>query len=95
MLRDPLPLTEGKSANALFAAALDFHKTARQLGHVGISISHYSFDRLAFKALSKRFKQYHQHLEPEFAPLDHGKGSESIVVDGVGGVITVRPSRCS
>ncbi len=36
MLRDPLPLTVGKGAWAVFSVAVAFQKTARQEGHLGL-----------------------------------------------------------
>ena len=44
-IRDPLPLVHGKGADANFSAAVEFLETLRQMGHGGIAVQHYSFDR--------------------------------------------------
>jgi len=62
VLQEPLPLTNGKSAWALLSRGVDFLPTARQMGHHGISVCHYAFDRAAYSALARHFKQYHEHL---------------------------------
>ena len=59
-IRDPLPLTNGKTAQALFAAGLEFQPTLRQSGHKGLIIEHCVFDRLAYGPLSRLHKQAHQ-----------------------------------
>ena len=62
VLQDPLPMTNGKSAWALLACAIDFLPTARKMGHSGISICHYAFDRMAYSALVRHLKGYHEEL---------------------------------
>jgi hypothetical protein len=57
--RDTLPLTEGKSAWAIFAAAVDFLPTLREMGCASIAIQHVSFDRALHAPLSRRFQQHH------------------------------------
>jgi hypothetical protein len=60
VLKDPIPLTNGKSAWALYACATDFIETARVMGHTGISVCHYAFDRAAYSALARHMKHRHQ-----------------------------------
>ena len=67
LLRDPLPLTHGKGAWAMFNAGVEFFQTAREQGHLGISIAHYAFDRAAFVALQRTFHQRHAQLAPSSA----------------------------
>ena len=57
VLRDPLPLTHGKSAWAAFAAARDFLPTLTELGHYGVQIQHLVFDRALERPLSRHFQQ--------------------------------------
>lgn len=70
-LRDAVPLTEGKSAPALFAAGREHHKSLRALGHEGVAVQHYTFDRAALSALGRLFWQ---HLQ-QAAPPPGGSGS--------------------
>ena len=65
-LRGPLPLTEGKTAMAFFSVALDFVPTLRQMGHRGIAVQCYAFDRACQSALAKYFQQRHQLVAPGF-----------------------------
>eukprot|EP00974_Lingulodinium_polyedra_P026904 2594497-Lingulodinium_polyedra.AAC.1 len=44
VLRDPVPLTNGKSGDATWACARDQMLLPRDHGHVGIVVSHYAFD---------------------------------------------------
>lgn len=60
VLKDPLPLTNGKSAWALYACATNFIETARAMGHTGISVCHYAFDRAAYSALARHLRHRHQ-----------------------------------
>ena len=75
LLRDPLPLTHGKGAWALFSCAADFAKTLRQRGHRGTAIQHYTFDRAAFSALQRMCKQRHIQLAPCFGEPSEGTSS--------------------
>lgn len=61
-------LGEGKTAWALYAAGRASLPTLRELGHEGIAISHYTFDRACFSALQRSFKQTHLAL----VVSDHG-----------------------
>lgn len=59
VLRDPLPLTKGKTALALFAAGGAFLRCPQSLGHSGIVVAHYAFDRAGFSALQRLLRQKH------------------------------------
>ena len=61
-VRDPLPLVHGKGGDAIFSAAAEFLDTLRQMGHGGIAVQHYSFDRALHSCLVRRFKQHHALL---------------------------------
>ena len=57
ILRDPLPLTEGKSSWAVFGCLQDFFPSLRDLGHQGVLIEHFSFDRALFTPLRRMVLQ--------------------------------------
>jgi hypothetical protein len=79
ILRDPVPLVHGKSAWSLFSCGREFFPTARQQGHVGISIAHYAFDRAAYNPLQRTFRQYHAALASQFA--DPSRGFDSAMLE--------------
>lgn len=64
-VRDPLSLVHGKGADAIFSASVEFLKTLRELGHGGIAVQHYAFDRALHAPLVRRFKQHHALLASE------------------------------
>ena len=45
-----------------FGASIEFVQTLRQMGHWGIAINHYAFDRALHAPLVRRFKQHHTQL---------------------------------
>ena len=63
VLRDPLPLTKGTTAEAIFSAAKEFLLYPRQMGHAGIIVVHYSFDRALYSAMRSKLRKYEQYLE--------------------------------
>jgi hypothetical protein len=60
LFRDPTPLTTGKTVWHHFGAACKFFPFLRTLGHEGIIVSHYCFDRAVFQAARRRFQQRHK-----------------------------------
>eukprot|EP00974_Lingulodinium_polyedra_P075261 7293153-Lingulodinium_polyedra.AAC.1 len=62
MLRDPLPLTQGKGTLAVFSCGLDFAPSLREMGHKGVAVHHYVFDRALHDGLLKRFHQHHMAM---------------------------------
>jgi hypothetical protein len=60
LFRDPTPLTHGKTVWHHFSAACKFFPFLRTLGHEGIIVSHYCFDRAVFQAARRRFQQRHK-----------------------------------
>ena len=78
ILRDPVPLVHGKAAWSLFSCGRDFFRTARQQGHRGISIAHYSFDRAAYSPLQTKFLQYHASMASQFEDPSRGFDSDML-----------------
>ena len=62
LLQDPQPLTEGKKSPALFETDKHYWLSLRQLGHQGIAIEHYAWDRGCFSSLSQLWKQWHSMM---------------------------------
>ena len=59
LFKAPTPLDKGKGAWQCFSASCDFFPILRRLGHRGIAISHYVFDRALFASLQTKQKQRH------------------------------------
>ena len=57
LFKDPTPLTQGKTAWCEFTAASRFFPLLRTLGHTGVAVNHYCFDRAMQSALSRRMQQ--------------------------------------
>ena len=76
VLRDPLPLTSGKSSAALFTAGQKFIPTLRQQGHEGIAIHSYTFDRAAAAPLGRFFRAYHGALSRNIRTEEPGLTEE-------------------
>ena len=60
--REPLSLVHGKGSWSLFACQVKFNRTLRQLGHRGIAISHYVWDRGCFSSLERLTRKHHSLL---------------------------------
>ena len=69
MLQEPLPLTEGKTAGHIVLACIKDWKTLRELGHNGMCLEHYAFDRLGFQATSRLLLQLHASQKHAFDHL--------------------------
>ena len=80
ILRDPVA-----AAWSLFSCGRDLFQTARQRGHMGISIAHYSFDRAAYSTLQKKFRQYHASLASQFK--DPRRGFDSAMLEKMGWIV--------
>ena len=69
LFRDPQPMTEGKKADHNFMAARRFFPMLRQLGHRGICVSYYCFDRKLQRALQRRIaamnRMYYNHRDKQ------------------------------
>ena len=59
LFRDPVQLSSGKTAWHAFTAACQFFPMLRTLGHTGIAVSHYAFDRALYSTLARRMHQRH------------------------------------
>ena len=57
LFTEPVPLTQGKSAWCQFTAAQRFFPMLRALGHKGVSVSHYCFDRMMQSSLNRKMQQ--------------------------------------
>ena len=57
LFTEPIPLTQGKSAWCQFTAAQRFFPMLRTLGHEGVSVSHYCFDRMMQSSLNRKMQQ--------------------------------------
>ena len=61
-ISEPLPLNCGKSAVALWTCAKDFCvQPLLDMGHQGICIHHYSWDRACFSSQASLVRQWHTH----------------------------------
>jgi hypothetical protein len=65
LVTDPIPLSHGKGSWYLYTAAKQFAPLTQELGHEGICVTHYAFDRAVFGALTsklfRRHEQQHEH----------------------------------
>ena len=57
--RDPVSLAEGKTAWHMLMPMVRFFPMVQKLGHRGIVVSHYVFDRCAWSSLSRLARQRH------------------------------------
>ena len=60
LTRDPRPLAKGKGAWQCFQAAVDFFPMVRTMGHKGIIVNHYGFDRALYSSLQRKMQQRHK-----------------------------------
>ena len=60
LFRPPIPLTKGKSGWHLYPAFRESAPNLRALGHTGISINHYVFDRAVASVRGRRAEQHHE-----------------------------------
>lgn len=73
MLADPYRLLYGKASCAQMSLALAFSPTLREMGHRGIAISLYAYDRAFLSPNSKVHAQYHQEVHSKLTMGDVGK----------------------
>ena len=72
VLQDPVTLTHGKSADAIFQACRKDWRSLRQMGHGGCAIEHYCYDRLGIESHERLWRQWHSLHAPEFDALADG-----------------------
>ena len=58
VFKDPVKL-EDKRAICLLTAACNFFETPRELGHIGLCVSHFCWDRAIYSAMDRLLKQLH------------------------------------
>ena len=61
--RDPVPMTEGKTAAAEWSIVRSCGPTLREAGHAGMAVEHYAWDRAKFTALERMAKAHHNQAE--------------------------------
>ena len=66
LLKEALPMPFGKTAHAQFGACESGWKSLRQLGHRGIAIEHYCWDRCGIDANERLWRQWHAEKAPSF-----------------------------
>lgn len=69
LLQEPVSLEFGKGAHAIHQACMKDWRALRQLGHDGIAIEYYCFDRFAISAHERLIRQWHHLQEPSYAHL--------------------------
>lgn len=78
LFRDPLPLDHGKGTWPCFTAACNFFPLMRYIKPVGITISHYSFDRALFSSLTRAMHQRHSLYYHRLAGGEDSVGETAI-----------------
>ena len=71
---DPVPLTHGKSGEAILAATLHSFNMPRGHGHEGIVVPHLCFDGAMHSYLNTRLRQYHLQRAIARAPTQVQRG---------------------
>ena len=83
VLPEPMTLNWGKSAPATLSVAFKEWSSLRQLGHTGIAIEHYAFDRFAIGALERLCRQWHFEQSssdpPDGMTVDEARALEIVV----------------
>lgn len=59
-----MPL-ESKTSECLFNACIDFQKPLALLGHRGIAVQHFTWDRALWSSMSNLCRRYHTHILQE------------------------------
>ena len=62
VIQDPVPLTKGKTGDAVFACAKEMALIPRDYGHRGVNVIHLCFDGALHDFLVRRTKQHHLEL---------------------------------
>jgi len=70
LLSEPVPLTKGKSADLVVAAARQAWRTLRPLGAAGCVVEHYVWDRAGIEALERHCRAWHA-AQPPFVSSVH------------------------
>ena len=75
VVRDALPLTEGKATARLVEACTSQWLTLRQRGHLGPIVQHYCWDRFGWQAMRRRMLQLHNLLKDQWGGGEDGPSS--------------------
>jgi hypothetical protein len=70
LFKPPSPMSCGKSAWHCWQASLSFMPLLRQLGHSGIALSHYTFDRALYDSLYRKLCQSHEEYFAKLGDKD-------------------------
>lgn len=77
VLSEPIPLVYGKSHAAQMGCSLKFFPTVRELGHQGIVVSAYIYDRAFLTSNGNIHCQHHQKVHAELEKTQHeGRGAK-------------------
>lgn len=87
IMKEPRPLKEGKGAWHLYSALDEYMPTLRQLGHCGITIEHFGFDRGALNGLEPLLHQRHA-LKVRHLPCSSTAGGPDSMVELLSWVAT-------
>ena len=79
VLTDPRPMTEGKGAWAIFSLEKEFLPSLFEMGHKGISVTHYCWDRACQQPLERIHRQNHRDIHAR----DPGQNRTSALLDWV------------
>ena len=71
LLAEPVPLSEGKAADAILAAARRTWQSLRSLGAKGCVLEHYCWDRAGITSLERQVREWH-HTQPVPVSDEHG-----------------------
>ena len=85
ILAEPTRLTHGKTVHAILSAARQNWLSLRELGHAGIALEHYCWDRLSIGALERETRAWHDAqalpLLPERVTEEEAKLTEWVLVN--------------
>ena len=84
ILAEPTPLKHGKTAMAILSTSRETWYSLRQLGHWGLAVEHYCWDRCAITALDRQTRRWHLQQDTSRRPPhlsdDMAKMTELVVV---------------
>ena len=73
LMWEPHKLEYGKKVPAILGVCWKNWISARKLGHCGICIEHYAFDRAGFSALDRLVRQWHEQEKQTWRHELHGR----------------------
>ena len=81
LTKDPVPLSNGKTTWHMLPAACAFFPLIQKLGHKGIVITHYVFDRAVHSSLERKMRQRHCLYHLKMADVDGEAGGMADLLD--------------